>query len=473
MKARLILAVAALALIAACGGPEEQEKGSISVSPVSVNATAEKGSYDIQVNANKHWEAKADQSWVTVTPSKGDGSGVVKVTVDGNDGDARSAKVTFCFMIDPAKAELTISQASGVPDDGIRKLTVAQFKALKDDAQTWYRLKGSIVSVVSYKFGDFYLQDNTGIIYVYGLAAKKDGNNEEFPTLGLKAGDEVTIIAHRKTYNGIDETDKAYYEKHTSGQYPGFSATTAQPKWLELPATKAKDGMVFLSHKAEKGGRNYSAFFNTGRRVSQWVCYPYVNKQGGSGRSDAYAFDPLVDEQYQANLSKSYQDRNKGGEEFIRGHMVPSNDRSGRDNYDVFLASNIMPQSSKLNEGLWSDIELKIHSDWSAKCDTLYVVTGTCTEGAPYTVKDTDGKVITVPSAIYKALLAHTKEGEYKALGAYFENKAASSGTFTKSLSISIDELEKLTGEDFFCNLSDDIESKVEAAKPADDGWWW
>ena len=42
-----------------------------------------------------------------------------------------------------------------------------------------------------------------------------------------------------------------------------------------------------------------------------------------------------------------------------------------------------------------------------------------------------------------------------------------------KSIAVSIDELETLTGEDFFVNLPDGIESIVEAADPKTDIWWW
>lgn len=373
------------------------------------------------------------------------------------------------------------------PSDGIETLTIGQFKTKKDDATTWYRLNVEIVSISSYQYGDLYVQDSSGLLYVYGLAPEKDGSTSDFKNLGLAAGDKITIVAHRKTYNGVDETDGAYFEKKTSGKYPGYSAKKASAKWLELPSTEANDSNTeFLVHQANDGARNYSVNYDKAARVAKWISYPYVHGQGGDGRNnDPYAFDPLLSTDDQPNLSKSYTDRTFGNDEYIRGHMLPSNDRSGRCNYDVFLSTNICPQNTCLNApyktregrnvgGIWGHLEYnRIHKQWSEMCDTLYVVTGTVTKGSTRKVKDIDGKSVVVPVALYKAVLAHSKQNEYRALGAYFENAAYPEEEFNKENAISIDELEKLTGEDFFCNLPDDVEKAVEAAAPKDDNWWW
>lgn len=373
------------------------------------------------------------------------------------------------------------------PSDGIETLTISQFKSKSDDSSTWYRLNVEVVSISSYKYGDFYAQDESGFLYVYGLAPEKDGSNSDFEKIGIKAGDQITIVAHRKTYNGVDETDGAYLDKRISGIYPGFSEKKASVQWLELPSTEDNNSnTVFLVHKDRNGKRNYSINYDKAARVAKWVSYPYVFGEGGTGRNnDPYAFDPLLSTEYQPNLSKSYDDRVIDGVEYIRGHMVPSNDRSARCNYDVFLATNICPQNTNLNGsytnregrkvgGIWGYLEYNlIHKSWSEMCDTLYVVTGTVTKGSTHKVKDIDGKSVVVPVALYKAVLAHSKQGEYRALGAYFENRENPAEQFTKDDAISIDELEKLTGENFFCNLPPDKEREIEAADPKKDNWWW
>ena len=482
MKFAQIIALVAIVGLTSCSKPDSgilSEAGTISVTPASQSVAAAGESFSVEIKSNKGWQSETSSSWVSVSPSRGSGNTTVKVTVNPNVAEERDATVTFRLLLEDKSASLKINQATGISADGIRTLTIAQFIGKPDSETEWYRLTGEIVSISSYTYGDFYMKDDTGFVYVYGLAPEKGGSTEDFSKLNLKASDVVTIVTNRYTHYEVNETKNAYYEKHTAGKsYPGFVSKSAKADWLELPeTTDSEDGNLFVHHKHETGLRNYSAYFSTGDRVSRWTCYPYVYRQGGDGRNDdPYAFDPLVDPQYQACLTKSYQNRTFSdipGEEFIRGHMVPSNDRSGRANYDVFLATNIMPQSEKINGATWSDLELKIHTNWAAQSDTLYVVTGTVLDDSTHKVKDVEGKEITVPTGIYKAVLALTKQGEYKGLAVFFENKGQSSATFTKSMAMSIDELEKIIGVDLYVNLPDEEEKAVEAADPQADNWWW
>ena len=478
MKLRHIILCAALTVVAACGETDDpkEETQYLTVSTASLSFEGEGGSEDIVFKTNGRWSTTVAGGWISVSPGAGtglDGDQTITVTAKSNDGEARTGTVTIIAA--GQSKEVPVSQKAGY-NDGIKKVTISEFKALKDDSSTWYRLSAEIISISSETYGDLYVCDNTGQLYVYGLAPAAGGNNTDFPSLGLKAGDVVTFVAHRKTYNGIDETDGAYYEKHTAGTYPGSSSSATKAGWLELPETSSSDdGTVFLSHLDGKN-RNYSIYFDKSARVARWTCYPYVNKQGGQGRNnDPYAFDPLVSSDFQANLQKSYQNRTIDNCEYVRGHMTPSNDRAGRANYDVFLSTNIMPQSSTLNAGPWSSLELSIHNTWSKSCDTVYVVAGTYFDKAKQAryVTDISNKEVRVPDALYKAVLAHTTDGAYHALGAYFDNGLTTETEFKKSMAISIDELEKKVGVDLFVNLPDDVEKTVEAEDPATTSLWW
>ena len=64
------------------------------------------------------------------------------------------------------------------------------------------------------------------------------------------------------------------------------------------------------------------------------------------------------------------------------------------------------------------------------------------------------------------------KNGQYRAMAYWLEHKnSAQSSTAISSCMISIDELERRTGIDFFCNLPDDIETTVEAETPSTSYW--
>ena len=53
------------------------------------------------------------------------------------------------------------------------------------------------------------------------------------------------------------------------------------------------------------------------------------------------------------------------------------------------------------------------------------------------------------------------------------DHKTNHATSITKDMVVSIDELEKKVGEDFFVNLPEDIQTKVEAQSPSEEAWWW
>ena len=75
-----------------------------------------------------------------------------------------------------------------------------------------------------------------------------------------------------------------------------------------------------------------------------------------------------------------------------------------------------------------------------------------------------------IPRYWYMAVLC-LKNGQYHAMAFWSEQiNSTCSSTPLQSCVITIDELERRTGIDFFCNLPDDIENAVEAA--VDTSFW-
>ncbi len=105
----------------------------------------------------------------------------------------------------------------------ITEIDVASFRALADDSSTWYRLTGEVVvsSEDGTKFdldtyGNFALKDSTGEVYIYGVSTGVGGPTAQFGTLGVKEGDEITLICYKTSYNGLIEAGGAMYVSHTS-----------------------------------------------------------------------------------------------------------------------------------------------------------------------------------------------------------------------------------------------------------------
>lgn len=150
---------------------------------------------------------------------------------------------------------------------------------------------------------------------------------------------------------------------------------------------------------------------------------------------------------------------------YDRGHICPSADRvnSKEANEQTFYLSNIQPQINGFNTGVWLSMENQLRNTWNTSKyrDILYVCKGVTIDNASQIAGYTTSKLI-VPKYFFAAVLA-VKDGQYKAIGLWFEHKT-NKDTKLSNYVVSIDELEKLTGIDFFCNLPDKIENTVEAA---------
>jgi RPA family protein len=106
--------------------------------------------------------------------------------------------------------------------------TVAEFLAAPVSSDKWYKLTGTIESIVKEEYGNFYLTDGTSRVYVYGVtAAPVAKNDKSFPSLGVKAGDKITIVGTRAQYASSSVEDQkeqvggpAYYVSHEAATEP-------------------------------------------------------------------------------------------------------------------------------------------------------------------------------------------------------------------------------------------------------------
>ena len=247
--------------------------------------------------------------------------------------------------------------------------------------------------------------------------------------------------------------------------------------WLELPAMDNPNLGYYAHHFKMNGNtyRNYSFGWSQKDRVALWVAYPlcklYTN--GSAGRTNAWALDPLLGNDSAAPFGGYAGD-------YARGHQIPSADRQCcyDANAQTFYGTNMTPQLNAHNEGIWSDLEGRVRG-WANTSDTTYVVTGVMVSPSSKKEKDSYGQSVTIPDAYFKAVLKYSKSstlGTWNAAAFYLEHRAYS-GSISKEHSMSIDELEEMTGIDFFVNLpakiGADQAAKLEAADPANSSVWW
>lgn len=235
---------------------------------------------------------------------------------------------------------------------------------------------------------------------------------------------------------------------------------------LEIPRLKGGSRNLFVVHTVPTYGVNYCLEWSYDLRAQYWAAFRWDDSNTGKStdRSDAWAEDPLIPSSY-----RSTQDdyRNSG---YTRGHIVASEDRviSVEANKQTFYYSNMHPQNSTFNaekQSTWWHIENKVLRDKYNKSsfrDTLYVVKGGTINTGKYGLTSTG---IPVPYNFFIAILRKKKDDPtlngYKAIGFWLKHVANKDINY-KNYAVSIDKLEELTGIDFFCNLPDELEEKVE-----------
>lgn len=245
---------------------------------------------------------------------------------------------------------------------------------------------------------------------------------------------------------------------------------------METPRILSDGLTVVVSHDVAINGEKvvtYELEYDKSKFHSRWVAFRFDgNTRAQSvGRSD----EPFMDD---PSLSSTLHIGYKGfGPGYDRGHLCASADRlyDRTANEQTFYMSNMSPQLSSFNQGYWVTLESQVQKLGRSKTfsDTLYVVKGgTIKEGQIKSyITRKNGNKVAVPKYYYMALLK-VKNGvyhsiafwmEHKEYGYSYNNKAPLSEIMNHA--VSVNELEQLTGIDFFPNLPDATEEKVEDQK--------
>jgi len=247
---------------------------------------------------------------------------------------------------------------------------------------------------------------------------------------------------------------------------------------IEMPALKGGSSLL-ITHYAEMtpGNRaiNYRVEWDTEKRSQRWTCYKmYRSINGGSSSrtSSTYPNDPELPSQYHIKNDPYW------GTGYDHGHICPNADRksSYEANYQTFYLTNMQPQGGKnkndFNGGIWATMEGKVRS-WAAKFDTLYVCKGGTIDSEANIIEyiGSGDSRIPVPRYFFMAIVGRYKDS-FRATGLWINQEAFYSNS-VQSYSVTIGELQGLTGIDFFHNLPDDIESQIENVDKAQMLYEW
>ena len=195
MKLKYFLSFFALvALLTSCSDDDSMtllDEIKVSSSYVSIDVNG--GSNTITVNSKEAWSFDEQEipDWLTITPKTG-GAGETKVTFSA---PAASDGRNTVLHIACADKTQTINVIQGLAV--VNEATCAEVIAGPESKN--YRVTGVVASIVNTTYGNWYLRDETGEIYIYGTLDAK-GNTKNFLSLGLEVGDIVTVEGPKTLY---------------------------------------------------------------------------------------------------------------------------------------------------------------------------------------------------------------------------------------------------------------------------------
>lgn len=185
----------------------------------------------------------------------------------------------------------------------------------------------------------------------------------------------------------------------------------------------------------------------------EWIAYKISPNSISKNikRTNDYREDPLVKTQ-----SASPSDYHGSG--YDMGHLAPARTMSQNLTAmsESFYLSNISPQKASFNRGIWKRLEEKIRY-WAPMNDSIYVVTGPILD---HPIDQIGSNKITVPRAFYKTLISF-KKGRTNGIAFMIPHKKSNKSIY--SYVTSIDEIEKITGIDFYFRLDKFTQEIVEA----------
>ena len=226
-------------------------------------------------------------------------------------------------------------------------------------------------------------------------------------------------------------------------------------KALEVPAP--------LKNKPEQilQRMGYTVSYNKDTRLPNWVAWHLTaDRLIGSAKRPQKAFHEDMDVAEPRATDWDYYNSR-----YDRGHMCPAGDNkwSKVAMLESFLFTNICPQNGSLNRGDWNELE-NMCRKWAKEYGDIYIVCGPILYSGKH--KTIGKNKVVVPEAFFKVVLCMANTP--KAIGFIYKNAAGNrpKGDYVNT----VDEVERITGIDFFPALPDKVENKIEAV--ANTGDW-
>ena len=201
MKTRYILsALAAFSLLlTGCVESLPGDLDAIQVDKSYVSIPEAGGDGTVKVTCAEAWSVYTDENntipnWLTVTPMSGSGDATMTFHAAGT---PSYREATIKIKVGDKFQHITVAQGVNM----VSEATCAQVIAGPDGKN--FIVEGVCVSIANTQYGNWYLEDATGQIYIYGTVDAEGKYN--WSSFGLEEGDVVKVKGPKTTYNGTVE----------------------------------------------------------------------------------------------------------------------------------------------------------------------------------------------------------------------------------------------------------------------------
>lgn len=192
---RLFLTLAAIAATAvSCVKDELAQLDEVQVSQSYIALPTEGGSCDVTVTATGSWEITDIPEWLTVAPASGvAGKTVVTFSAEATSATNESVLKLLCSGKTQLLTVLQMAEKIELPIS-----TCAEVNAAEDGPT--FKIKGTITAIENTTYGNMYVTDETGSVYIYGTLY--EGAEKQFSKYGVEVGDIVVVEGPRGSYKG-------------------------------------------------------------------------------------------------------------------------------------------------------------------------------------------------------------------------------------------------------------------------------
>lgn len=260
----------------------------------------------------------------------------------------------------------------------------------------------------------------------------------------------ISGVGGYTAFGDTDVSSKASTLLESLGSNVGLTSEN-QNKYDNLELARCKEeNTMYIIHKS------YSLLYSKEYNCPLWVAWELTDAEtyGEHQRTNEFLDDPKIPSVYRVTTNDY---RHSG---YDRGHMCPAADNkwSADAMTECFYMSNMCPQTHTLNAESWEKLEDKCRQ-WARAYRRVFICCGPIFEGHTHEKIGIEHSV-SVPEGYFKVVLDAT-EGREKAIGFIYRNNDDTQ-RYTR-VCTSVDQVEEITGMDFFYNLEDNLEDRVEA----------